>query len=250
MESKELLELAKAAKDGKIELVIRNGEAEKFLDPIKPIEKIELVITGSIGTISEFLKKRHHLFNPENCRVLIEQNCMTFFGNECQDNNELSTFVGSKLKISKDLEKLNINSGSEFESKDLARFLRQRKNLFVDSEQFKTIWGALSQFKAAIDKKVESADDRSGNLRASIQQEVVHNIPKTFQLSMKVFENAPKIKFEVEIDVNPHDLSCSLMSFDVDEKIEEQRDALINNELQQEIKEGVILNDFCVVYYC
>jgi len=249
MESKELLELAKAAKDGKIELVIRNGEAEKFLDPIKPIEKIELVITGSIGTISEFLKKRHHLFNPENCRVLIEQNCMTFFGNECQDNNELSTFVGSKLKISKDLEKLELNSEIEFTPKELAAFLRKRKNLFSDPEQFRSIWGALTQFEGVINKKVESQDNKSGNYRESVQQEVVHNIPKVFQLSMRLFENAPKIKFEVEIDISQN-LKCSLMSFDVDENIEEQRDALINNELQQEIKEGVILNDFCVVYYC
>jgi hypothetical protein len=50
MENKEIIKLAKAAKDGKIEVVIRSGEAEKFLDPVMPIKKTKLEISANIGS--------------------------------------------------------------------------------------------------------------------------------------------------------------------------------------------------------
>lgn len=252
IKSEQIVELAKAAKDGKIEVIIRTGLAEEKLKPVKPIEKVGLKIIGSIGTISNFLKKRHSEFNPINCHIVIdEQEGTTIFnGNECQDNNEHSTIIAGSLSLTKQFKDLSINTGEEHSSAELARYLKKRRNLFTDPEQFKLIWGALSSFEGEIEEQIRVADDKRGNVTNHIKREVTHNLPKNFQLAIQVFENAPKLKFEVEVEVNSMDLSCSLISFDLDEKIEEQRKELIQNELDTELYEGMLLKDYCVVYYC
>ena len=47
---------AQYAKDGRITVVHLTGEAEKFLPPIPPLEKKELIIQGNLDTVFEFLK--------------------------------------------------------------------------------------------------------------------------------------------------------------------------------------------------
>jgi len=252
MENAQIIELAKAAKDGKIEVIYREGKAEEILAPVKPLEKKQLVLIGNSGTVLEFLRKRAHLFKPDSCNieVITDDNQIIFQGNESQENNDFITIVKSFLTTTKDLQGLDINEDNYYAPLDLSRYLRKRKNLFTDSEEFKLVFTALSTFQAEVNRQIEKADDRTGNASNVIKQTVVSNLPKKFSLSVKPFQNVDRyITIEIEIDVNPNSLDCTLLSFDIDEKIDLLRKEIIEKELESEISEGTKLRDFCVVFY-
>ena len=219
-------ELIGHAENGQIEVIYREGKAQELLKPVEPLQKQPLQINGNYGTVLAFLKKRAHLFEPDNCNinVCLNGNYIVFTGNECQGNNEYPTIVRSELHLTKEIKNLEINNEAEFEPMELAKYLRKRKNLFPDPEEFGSVFTALSSFKAEVQRQIEKADDRSGNATNLIKQQVTSNLPKKFGLKLRPFENVEeKILFEVEIDVNPHSLECSLLSFDLDEKLDKLR---------------------------
>ncbi len=247
----EVTNLARFAKDGKIIIEVREGEAQKILDPIEPIQPQSINIKGRVGTIAEFLSKRAHQFKSDACNIIVDmnENIMTFTGNERYEDNKEDTLVSSKIIETKHYKKLDINNDREFAPLELATYLRKRKNMFMNPEQFNNIFTALSSFKAVIDKEVETVDKKDGNAVNSVRQKVIHNIPKIFELNVPVFEGEDPMKIEIEIDVNPNDLRCSLMSFDLEHKYDEFKQSLFEFELDQEISEKKKLRDFCVVYH-
>lgn len=249
LKESEVKDLAQFAKNGKITIEVLEGPAQKFLDPVDPIEKGILDLTGHVGTIYNFLSRRNHLFKPDECHIRVEANAMHFKGNECDDHNEYATIIRSKITETGKFQNLAVNSDKSFEALELAGYLRRRKNMFINPEQFDKVFTALSSFKAEIKRQVETANDKTGNYVNSIQQTVTHNMPRKFDLKVQIFEQTYPVQIEIEVDVNPNDLSCSLMSFDLDEKYETLRESLFEGELDQEIAEGKKIRDFCVVYY-
>ncbi len=247
-----LIDLAHAAKDGKIEIEIREGKALELLKPLEPIVKEPLKILGNIGTVSEFLQKRGSLFDPNKCNICVDLRvkCIVFNGNDQNDNGEFKTVVASKLNVTDDYCGIEINTDREFEALELARFLRKRKNMFVDSEQYVKVWSALSSFQAEVQRQITKSDDRTGNAANVIKQQVTSNLPKVFTLSLQVFENAPELIIDVEIDVEPNSLRCSMISFDLQEKIKTQALELIESELNTKISDDETVRDYCVTYYC
>lgn len=241
-------DLALLAKDGKIEIVHRNGPAEEFLKPIAPIEKIALEISGNIDTVFEFLKKRSKLFKPDNCHISVsaENHLIAFKGNDQQSNNDHTTLVIGKMSFSKEFDTLPLNES--FEPLALAKALRLRKHLFTDAEQFRKLFSELSSFKATVSKKIEESDDRTGNATSYIKQEVIHNLSNIFTLKMEVLKGAKELSFDVEIDIDPTDLNCTLVAPELSHLIQEQAKNLLNAELEKEISDGVKMKDFCFVY--
>jgi len=233
------------------EIVYREGKAAEILPPVVPLRKQKLVINGTIGTISEFLSKRYVLFNPTECHIKIKNSKMTFFGNECQGNDQFITEVSGELIESDEFKSLGLESETYRKPTELARFLKKRKNLFPDKEQFSLVFTALSSFEAEVSRQLkEMRDNKTGSMESSIKQDVTSNVPNCFSLMLPIFKGADPIRFEVEIDIDPNTLECVMLTFDLDAKIENQRNELIINELNTEISEGLILNDFCVVYNC
>ncbi len=251
MENVEKSKVEDLAKNGIHTITILKGDAEKFLEPVKPLEKEQLKINGLIGTIHSFLEKRYKLFKSDNCNIEVnsKENKMIFKGNECQENENYITKVVSEIKETKHYKELDVDNGRQFTALDLADYLRRRKNMFIDSDQFTKVWTALSSFEAEIETQRKEANDKTGNATTFIKQEVTHNMPRKFDLELKIFENAPKIKISIEVDVNPNGLMCSLTSFDLEDKYDELKESLFENELDMEIDKDLKLRDFCVVYY-
>ena len=65
-----------------------------------------------------------------------------------------------------------------------------------------------------------------------IAQVVESNIPETFKLDMPIFKGTEKQLFEVEININAGDFSCTLISPQVNDYITEIKNTLIDNELK------------------
>jgi len=252
-EKKELInELAKNAHNGQIEIIYREGKAAEILPPVEPLQPKPLKLIGAIGTIAEFLKKRHTHHCRDNSQILVsvEDGEMVLVCNAEQKNNEYPVIVFSKIIETPDFKELTVNDNEYYEPLELARYLRTRKHLFFDADQFRTVFAALSSFKAEISKRIEKADDRSGNATMLIKQEVVHNMPKSFVLKLEPFKNSEPVMIEIEIDVNPNDLKCTLMSFELRKKLTDLKTKMISKELETIIdSDKLAVSDWCIVIY-
>lgn len=250
MEKSKVEDLALLAKDGKIEIIHRTGEAEKFLDPVEPLEKIQLNLSGNIDTPFNFLKKRWHLLNCDDCNIMVDREgyLIRFIANEQQVGNNHPINITGKIKKTANI--VNFPFGKSYRPIELARELRMRSHLFESSDVFKQLFQELSSFKAKVDKEVEKADDRSGNATSLIRQKVVHNLSNIFRLKMEVLKGADPIIFEVEIDIDPETLDCTMIAPELEPKMQQLADEMIENELNKEVTDKVILRDWCLVYYC
>lgn len=251
--------LAQFAKDGKVIIEILKGEAQKFLDPIKPKEKVALEINGNLDTVFEFLKKRAQLFKPDSCNIAIstEAAIIIFTGNDQQDDKEHITKVIGKAEETEDFQSLPLEISST--PMELARSLRVRKHLFKNHEQFQKIFAELNSFKAEVNKNIEKLDDRSGNATDMVTQKVIHNLSNKFTLEMQAIKGAEPIEFEVEIDIDSHSLECTLIAPELNATLNYQVEEMIGAELNKviEVKNSELANvnstevaikDWCFVY--
>ena len=65
------------------------------------------------------------------------------------------------------------------------------------------------------------------------RQTVDGNQPPSFDLCIPIFKGQPKVKFTVEIDIDPDTLQATLVSPDAQDMIAETRDSVMDNVLTQ-----------------
>lgn len=137
-----------------------------------------------------------------------------------------------KVRMSPDLEKFEINSGKRYTTFALADFIRMNRHFFETKDVALKLENVLRNFTAEVDRKIEASDDKRANVKASIIQKVKTNIPENFTLLLPIFIGSDPIEVKVEIDINSTDISCSLMSPDLKEIIDNETKAIIDNQLK------------------
>lgn len=239
-------------KEGTNEVIIRHGEAE----PIVPFRGT-VEITGNLSV------PRIHLTNPSKwltkkavdlgplytkeqlaeeksvsdsplhwsyLRVNRDKGLIEFI--EDAGNPWEARFAGS-LQFDPRFKKFKINTGESWTTLDLANFIKMNRSQFETKDKAMLLVSELRNFKAKIDKEIENAADERGNKKILIAQAVESNIPESFNIKVPVFKGYPEQTLEVEISIDPNDLSCSLVSPEVNDYVESTKDDLINAELAE-----------------
>lgn len=222
------------------ELVVRHGKA-------KPVAEFRKSVNVK-GTLSV---PRIHLKNPpswltgEGLSVLNnprvdnilsfshltidrEKGVITFTedaGNEWQ-----STYVGA-LVMDPRFEKFKINTGKSYTTMELAEFIKMNRSYFETRDKAMLLVSALRNFKAKVDKDIENADDGRGNRKILLAQAVDSNIPESFKICLPIFKGYERQTIEIEISIDAGDLSCTLISPEANDYIEEVKDDLIDAEI-------------------
>lgn len=80
-------------------------------------------------------------------------------------------------------------------------------------------------------KELELSDDKRGNQTIMRAQTVESNLPKSFKVNMPIFKGTEKRTFEVEVEINPNDLSCTLVSPDAHDIVVQERDSQMDGVL-------------------
>ena len=208
---------------------LRTGEAL----PIR--EQEPLVIKGILSAPLEFLQKRLHLLAIPACHVLVNREEMQI---ELR-MNETSYFEGiitGVLQEDARFTKFGINGGRNLSTHDLAHLLKMNRAYFAVRSQCNELVLALQNFKAKVDKEIESSNDNRANATELRKQVVTSNIPPSFKLNVPVFKGLKPIEIEVEVYINANDFSCTLVSADSVEKVADLRDVMIDDVLDK-IKE-------------
>ena len=227
--------------EGANEVIIRHGQAVAVV-PFR--EKINIKGTLEVP--------RKHLENPSKWLTKKETTILSKEGDaplnyshlevnrdkgtirfvEDAGNPWQSTFTGT-LELDPRFEKFGINSGRTQTTLDLANFIKMNRSHFETKDKAMMLVSELRNFKAKVDKEVENAADDRGNRRILLAQAVESNIPETFKITVPVFKGFPAQTLEVEIAIDPSDLSCSLISPEVNDYIEETKDDLIDAEIEK-----------------
>ena len=91
----------------------------------------------------------------------------------------------------------------------------------------------LQNFKAKVDKELESSNNNRGDRRVLVNQVVQSNLPEAFTLIIPLFKGTPKQTIQAEVYINPSDLSCTLVSPEANDLLEEMRDKEIDLVLER-----------------
>jgi hypothetical protein len=214
------------------EVVVRQGAAL----PLKEEEQINL--KGTISAVSRFLENR---YGKEGCEgptsnILVSREG-AYIRIDCDEKNYYGTTVTGILVVSPEFKSWNINTGKEYEAKELSEFIKMNRSAFLSKQEAMKLASELSNLKVKTDKELEKADNNRGEMRFTISQKVIEmNIPGEITLSLPLFKGEKKETFKVEIYVNPSTFDVQLVSPDAKERIDEQVNLIIDAEIEK-IKE-------------
>ena len=202
--------------DGK-DIVIRFGDALPLQEP-KYVS-----INGTIDAPARWVEKRKDDIVSADAHVLVDRDRMTITLNTDENSAYMDQIVGT-LTLSTEMQEFGINTGEYMSCFDMADRIKQLRTYFETQQEVMKLVTELRSFKAKIDKELELSDDKRGNQTIMRAQTVESNLPKSFNVNMPIFKGTEKRTFEVEVEINPNDLSCTLVSPDAHDIVVQERD--------------------------
>lgn len=202
--------------DGK-DMVIRFGDAL----PLKEPKYVS--INGTIDAPARWVEKRKDNIVSADAHILVDRDHMTITLNTDENNFYSDQIVGT-LTLSTEMQEFGINTGEYMSCFDMADRIKQLRTYFETQQEAMKLVTELRSFKAKIDKELELSDDKRGNQKILRAQTVESNLPKSFNVNMPIFKGTEKRTFEVEVEINPNDLSCTLVSPDAHDIVVQERD--------------------------
>lgn len=202
--------------DGK-DMVIRFGDAL----PLKEPKNVS--INGTIDAPARWVEKRKNDIVSADAHILVDRDHMTITLNTDENNFYSDQIVGT-LTLSTEMQEFGINTGEYMSCFDMADRIKQLRTYFETQQDAMKLVTELRNFKAKIDKELELSDDKRGNQKIMRAQTVESNLPKSFNVNMPIFKGTEKRTFEVEVEINPNDLSCTLVSPDAHDIVVQERD--------------------------
>lgn len=209
--------------DGK-DMVIRFGDAL----PLKEPKYVS--INGTIDAPARWVEKRKDDIVSADAHVLVDRDSMTITLNTDENNFYSDQIVGT-LTLSTEMQEFGINTGEYMSCFDMADRIKQLRTYFETQQEAMKLVTELRSFKAKIDKELELSDDKRGNQTIMRAQTVESNLPKSFKVNMPIFKGTEKRTFEVEVEINPNDLSCTLVSPDAHDIVVQERDSQMDGVL-------------------
>ena len=202
--------------DGK-DIVIRFGDALPLQEP-KYVS-----IHGTIDAPARWVEKRKDDIVSADAHVLVDRDRMTITLNTDENSAYMDSIVGT-LTLSTEMQEFGINTGEYMSCFDMADRIKQLRTYFETQQDAMKLVSELRNFKAKVDKELELSDDKRGNQKILRAQTVESNLPKSFKVNMPIFKGTEKRTFEVEVEINPNDLSCTLVSPDAHDIVVQERD--------------------------
>lgn len=206
------------------EMIIRKGVA------LEPKEPLKVLITGTINSVSEYLKKRP--IDPNQCHVLVDRDKMsvTLIVNEKYYYRD--TVVG-QIILNPEFTKWGINNDNVlYSSHDLAKKIKMNRYQFASLEKATELVTVFQNLKAKVQKEIESSDNHRGAVKRSVIQVVNEmSIPERFDIITPIFKGDKKRTVPVEIIIDAETMNCSLISPEAIDIVARERDNFIDQEV-------------------
>lgn len=209
--------MANGLPNGVGEIVIREGKAVELKEPVK------VVIAGTIDAAARWLETRFDCLKEKSCYVIINREKLTI-SLQCNENNHYGTLVKGSLELSPEIKRFGINAGDYVTNFEMAELLKMNRSYFETKATAMKLVAELQNFRAKVDKEIENSNNNRGDRRMLVNQVVQSNLPEAFNINIPIFKGTQKQTIAVEVYVNPNDFSCTLVSPEANDLIEEMRD--------------------------
>ncbi len=195
-----------------------------------PQEMIDNAPADVIATIAA-IPLSDNMIDQKEAHVLINRDKMVIDLILNEINPFLKGKVSGSLAKHPDFEKWAINTGQEWSNRRMSEFVKMNRSCFTNKEDAMKLSAELQNLKVKVDKEVENSNDNRANIRSMMAQKVIDmNIPKSFTLNVPIFKGGKKVKFEVEIYVNPGTFDISLISPDANDVVSEVKETVIDEQ--------------------
>lgn len=210
--------------EGKQTIEILKGEALPQKEPKK------IIVKGLINAPFEYLQKRSPEPSKSHLIVSKSEGSITLIVDE---KNEYRDEIGGALSLNPDFEKFGINTGKEYDTFELADFIKMNRYFFADKSVAMKLVSDLKNFKAKVNSDIEKSDDNRGNTRFLQNKAVESNIPEAFDIVVPIFKGQEEKVIRVEINIDSRSLNCTLISPDANDIINETRSTLIDAQVEK-----------------
>lgn len=220
--------IAESFLSGCAEFTFREGKALDLKEPL------QVNICGTIDAPARWLETRNriNMINQKSGHIIVNREQLMIML-KCDENNAYGSTITGKLEESEEYKKFGINGGEYITSFEMAESIKMNRTFFENRQFAMNLVTQLRNFKAKVDKDLEHSDDTRGNRKILVNQIVESNLPEAFSLIIPVFKGQEKQKVECEVYVNPDDFTCTLVSPEANDIIQEERDDMINSVLQR-----------------
>ena len=221
----------------KAELVLREGAATKELEPKAPIKTR---LTGTIGSVVEYLTKRIDTkqFAQKDCHILVnrEKVEITLITNEADEYRRGE--ITAKLSYNPKFIEFGINTSKVWTPTELGLFIKMNRAFFASKSDNMNLVTCLMNFTADVSNKIERAVKENGDRTDNFAQVVNSNLPESFTIQMPIFKGMQPETIEVETfaQVNGREVSFILLSPGAQATLEDLRDKVIDEQVER-IKE-------------
>lgn len=223
-----------SVENGVKELVIREGDAAPMVQLREGVH-----INGNIDVVT------NHLKNPSSWLTRADEDGNTPLENsyvEINRSERMISFIEDAgmgwessyrgvLHLDDALKDFQINTGKSWTTFELADHIKMNRSFFETKDTAMRLVGELRNLKVKVDKDVEAMDDQRGNKKVLVAQAIESNIPEAFNLLVPVFKGHAKQTIQIEVNINASDFSCTLISPELNDYINETRDQIIDNEI-------------------
>jgi hypothetical protein len=215
--------------DGYGDLIVREGQAAKLIEPKA------YGYTGNLGTVATWLTTKADDVDTLRAVVIVNYDKaeIELDLNTGQENQRLESSVKGYMAPYPYLEDFRINTGRTWELKDLANVCKFNRRYFPNKEQNVLLVTALAQFKGTVTREIEKMSDDRGNHRRSDHKEVSTKLPEIFTLNMPLFKNEAPVDFDVEVLIEEKEgvVRAVLQSVSLLEK----REAFVRERIDAEV---------------
>lgn len=213
---------------GVTEVVVRHGDA-----PLVHVDK-SFKVTGVIDVVQEYLKKEG--VEPEeikNSYVEYSYEGLSLNLNYAHRRQGANDIIAGTLKLHPELEKWQINKAKAYSSLGLASFVKMNRHFFEDRNLALSLVTTLQNIQVKTENEIENSDNKRGEYRRVIGQKVIaSNIPDSFVLLLPVFVGTKPQPVKVEIEIDPLEFGCTLISPELKEIIDLESRAIIDEQLE------------------
>lgn len=254
-EKKAFVHIENYTGENPIEIIYREDNAKKTLDPIPAKEPEAIDIEGIISTPRTWLEQRAKFIGIKDARLEVfrEDGEINLIINENGSHGEIvfnendpkfdfpMDYAGGevlgKIEYTEIYKQLHINDFSHFFAPaKLAKFLRLHRAIFPDKEQAAVLITKLKNIDAKISGDYKEECETHGTISKTdyYSQHVTHNLPESFKINIAIFKGAPKETFEIEIDADIVDgnIVVQFVSPAIADADEDVRDTLLNEEIE------------------
>jgi len=224
-----------SAGDYSVELIQREGQAIKLLDP-KPPVKVNL--KGTINAPLDFIRQRMGIEEQlpmKRSHIQINREAITITLITNEDDEYTRGSIEGKLEKHPAFVKFGINEGKIWSPKELGFFFKMNRAFFPDLAINMKLVNDLMNFTARVNSKIESSASEKGDRNELFSQTVISNLPAKFTLSIPIFKGMPKEIIEIETfaNIDGRNVEFVLFSPGAEQLIEEMRDTVINYQLKE-----------------